>query len=46
MHEFETIDLEFCPAEPMRGLRDIRELQNPVLERFAQPNLDRTENSR
>jgi hypothetical protein len=26
MHEFETMDLEFCPAEPVRSPCDTREL--------------------
>ncbi len=36
VHEFDAVDLEFCPAEPVRSLRDIRELYGPILKRLVQ----------
>lgn len=36
VHEFEAVDLEFGPAEPVRSLRDIRELHDPILKRLVQ----------
>jgi hypothetical protein len=44
VHEFETVDLEFCAAEPVGGFCNIREPQNPILERFVQTEACRTGN--
>ena len=36
MHELQTVNLEFCAAEPVWSFCDIREEQNPILKRFLQ----------
>ena len=32
MHELQTVNLEFCAAEPVWSFCDIREAQNPILK--------------
>ena len=36
MHEFDTMNLEFCAAQPMGALCDIGKLHDPFLKRLTQ----------